>query len=81
MRQCEIYLHGIRCGLLTEDDNRTFTFTYDKAYLIGDNAEPVNLTSTLREGFSTYSLVAVKALFDGIQVPHIFLEDHPIYPR
>ena len=39
------------------------------------------LTSTLREGFSTYSSVAVKALFDGIQVPHIFLDDHPIYPR
>ena len=57
------------------------TFTYVKAYLIGDNAEPVNLTSTLREGFSTYSSVAVKALFDGIQVPHIFLDDHPIYPR
>jgi serine/threonine-protein kinase HipA len=48
MRQCEIYLHGIRCGLLTEDDNRTFTFTYDKAYLIGDNAEPVSLTLTLQ---------------------------------
>ena len=48
MRQCEIYLHGIRCGLLTEDDNRTFTFTYDKAYLIGDNAEPVSLTLSLQ---------------------------------
>ena len=47
MRQCEIYLHGIRCGLLTEEDNRTFTFTYDKAYLIGDNAEPVSLTLRL----------------------------------
>lgn len=48
MRQCEIYLHGIRCGLLTEEDNRTFTFIYDKAYLIGDNAEPVSLTLPLQ---------------------------------
>ena len=28
--------------------------------------------STLKEGFSTYSEAAVKALFDGIQVSHIF---------
>ena len=28
--------------------------------------------STLKDGFSTYSPVAVKALFDGVQVPHIF---------
>ena len=48
MRQCEIYLHGIRCGILTEEDNRTFTFTYDKAYLIGDNAEPASLTLPLQ---------------------------------
>ena len=28
--------------------------------------------STLKEGFSTYSEAAMKALFDGIQVSHIF---------
>ncbi|MDD6829833.1 MAG: HipA domain-containing protein [Bacteroidales bacterium] len=28
--------------------------------------------STLKDGFCTYSPVAVKALFDGVQVPHIF---------
>ena len=26
MRQCEVYIHGIRAGVLTEDDNRTYTF-------------------------------------------------------
>jgi len=25
MRQCEIYLHGIKCGLLTEEDDKSFT--------------------------------------------------------
>ena len=48
MRQCEIYLHGIRCGILREEENRTFTFTYDNAYLLGDNAEPVSLTLPLQ---------------------------------
>ena len=28
--------------------------------------------STLKDGFNTYSPVAVKALFDGVQVSHIF---------
>lgn len=36
MRQCEVYLHGIKAGLLIENDNREFTFTYDKAYLFFD---------------------------------------------
>ncbi len=33
MRQCEIYLHGIKCGLLTEEDDKSFTFSYDSVYL------------------------------------------------
>lgn len=48
MRQCEIYLHGTKCGILTEDASR-FTFKYDKAYLIGDNPEPVSLTLPIRD--------------------------------
>lgn len=47
MRQCEIYLHGIRCGVLTEDTSG-FTFVYDKAYLLGGKSEPVSLTLPLR---------------------------------
>ena len=38
MRQCEIYLHGIRCGILTESDSREFSFIYDRAYLLGEVA-------------------------------------------
>lgn len=49
MRQCEVYLHGIKVGLLTESDSRDFTFVYDKAYLLGDNCEAVSLTLPLRQ--------------------------------
>lgn len=48
MRQCEIYLHGIRCGVLTEHDNREFSFVYDKAYLLAEDAQPVSLTLPLQ---------------------------------
>ena len=48
MRQCEIYLHGIKCGLLTESDGREFSFMYDKEYLDMDDAQPVSLTLPLQ---------------------------------
>ncbi|MGM9767542.1 MAG: HipA N-terminal domain-containing protein [Candidatus Cryptobacteroides sp.] len=49
MRQCEIYLHGVKCGVLTEDDKFEFTFEYDKDYLLSGNAEPVSLTLPLQK--------------------------------
>lgn len=48
MRQCEVYVHGIRAGILTEDDRREYTFAYDKAYLLGKGNPPVSLTMPLR---------------------------------
>ena len=36
MRQCEVYVHDIKAGVLTEDENG-YSFTYDKAYLQGKN--------------------------------------------
>ena len=48
MRSCEIYVHGIKAGVLTEDDKREFTFTYDHAYLLSDKALPASLTLPLR---------------------------------
>ena len=48
MRQCEICLHGIRCGILTESDSREFSFIYDRAYLLGEDAQPVSLTLPLQ---------------------------------
>lgn len=49
MRQCEIYLHGVKCGVLTEDDNLEFTFEYDKDYFHSVGAEPVSLTLPLQD--------------------------------
>ncbi|MGM9740456.1 MAG: HipA N-terminal domain-containing protein [Candidatus Cryptobacteroides sp.] len=49
MRKCEIYLHGVKCGVLTEDDNLEFTFEYDKDYLHAGGAEPVSLTLPLQD--------------------------------
>lgn len=48
MRQCEVYLHGMKVGVLTENDSREFTFIYDKAYLLSENCEAVSLTLPLR---------------------------------
>ncbi|MDE5574169.1 MAG: HipA N-terminal domain-containing protein [Bacteroidales bacterium] len=48
MRSCEVYVHGIKTGILTEEDNHEFTFSYDRAYLLSDDAQPVSLTLPLR---------------------------------
>ena len=49
MRSCEIYIHGIKAGILTEDDNREFIFFYDRTYLLSAKARPASLTLPLRE--------------------------------
>lgn len=48
MRQCEVYLHGLKVGVLTENDGREFTFTYDKAYLLSEHCDAISLTLPLR---------------------------------
>lgn len=48
MRRCEVYMHGIKAGVLIEEDNRTFCFTYDKAYLLNEKSGPVSLTLPLQ---------------------------------
>ena len=48
MRQCEVYLHGIKTGVLTENDSHEYKFTYDKAYLLNENCDAVSLTLPLR---------------------------------
>ena len=47
MRQCEVYVHGVKAGVLTEDENG-YSFIYDKAYLQGKSNPPVSLTLPLR---------------------------------
>lgn len=62
MRQCEVYLHGIKVGILTENDSREFTFTYDKAYLLCESCEAVSLTLPLRsEPYHSQHLFSVFA--------------------
>lgn len=62
MRQCEVYLHGIKAGVLIENDNREFMFTYDKAYLLSENCDAVSLTLPLRsEPYSSPFLFSVFA--------------------
>lgn len=48
MRQCEVYLHSIKVGTLSENDKGEYTFIYDKAYLLSDKCEPVSLTLPLQ---------------------------------
>lgn len=48
MRRCEVYLHGIRAGMLTEEDNGEYTFTYDSSYLEKEDYPSVSLTLPLR---------------------------------
>ena len=47
MRQCEVYVHDIKAGVLTEDENG-YSFIYDKTYLQGENNPPVSLTLPLQ---------------------------------
>jgi len=49
MRRCEVYLHGIKAGMLTEEDSGEYTFTYDSSYLEKEDYPSVSLTLPLRE--------------------------------
>ncbi len=48
MRQCEVYVHDIRAGLLTEEDNGEYIFAYDSPY-VAYKMPPVSPTMPLRE--------------------------------
>lgn len=48
MRRCEVYIHGIKAGVLTEDE-QGYAFTYDRPYLLGENNPPVSLTMPLQQ--------------------------------
>lgn len=62
MRQCEVYLHGIKTGVLTENDSHEYKFTYDKVYLLNENCDAVSLTLPLRsEPYHSHHLFSVFA--------------------
>lgn len=57
MRRCEVYVHGIKAGILTELDNHEYVFEYDKTYLTGNENPPVCLNMPLRtEAYHAKSL-------------------------
>ncbi|SRR5574344_176396 len=49
MRRCEVYIHDIKAGILTETDNHEYIFKYDMDYLTDKKHEPVSLTMPLQE--------------------------------
>ena len=49
MRACEVFVHGIKAGTLTEKDSHNYVFAYDKEYLQSKNPQAVSLTLPLRE--------------------------------
>ena len=49
MRKCEVYIHQIKAGELTEVSHDRYLFTYNKVYLLGMNNPPVCLNMPLRE--------------------------------
>ena len=49
MRACEVFVHGIKAGILTEIDSQNYEFVYDKEYLQSENPQAVSLTLPLRE--------------------------------
>lgn len=50
MRQCEVYVHGRKAGMLTETDPpREYVFEYDDGYLCEADNPPVCIAMPLRE--------------------------------
>lgn len=49
MRKCEVYIHGVKAGELSEVSSRDYVFAYDLTYLQGKNNPPVSLAMPLRE--------------------------------
>lgn len=58
MRRCEIFVHGIKAGILTESQNHDeYRFEYEADYLADSNNEPVCLAMPLRaEAYTSHRL-------------------------
>lgn len=49
MRQCEVYVHDRKAGILTEKARNDYEFCYDTDYLKSEGAVEVSLTLPLQE--------------------------------
>lgn len=63
MKKATIYLHSVKAGTLTEDDNG-YTFVYDIDFLQSDKAEPISLTLPLTD--EAYQSNTLFSFFDGL---------------
>jgi len=70
MRKGRVYFNNVICGIIVEDDEG-YTFTYDEAYLNGDN-QPVSLLLPLRR--ESYKSTVLFPFFDGL-IPEGYLLD------
>lgn len=71
MKQAGIYVDDIFCGILTEDEEG-FHFSYDKAYLVKKDSQPVSPTMPLTE--RPYDKEMMFPVFDGL-IPEGWLLD------
>lgn len=62
-RAAEIYVRGVFAGILNETDEG-YSFTYDRAYLEGENPSAVSLTLPLRK--EEYRSQTLFSFFDGL---------------
>lgn len=67
MKQAVVFLHGIKAGILTEDENG-YTFEYDADYLTSADAEAVSLTLPLSD--KPYRDKVLFPFFDGL-IPEV----------
>lgn len=63
MRTAKVFMDQVFAGLLTEHEEG-FTFQYDPAYLISENAMPVSLTLPLQE--APWTSTVMFPFFDGL---------------
>src|SRR5574344_1058771 len=63
MKTAAVYMHDIRAGILTENEDG-FTYLYDTDYLKREDAEAISLTLTMTT--EPYQDTVVVPFFDGL---------------
>ncbi len=68
MRKAITFVHNIKAGYLIEEDNKTYSFSYENEY----NAEPVSLTMPVNQ--KNYFFNNFPPFFEGLLPEGIMLE-------